>query len=57
MPSSIIIIYFTALFLHALYLEKNLSVASKAVLASYIQLTAYGVGFISEFLKNNPKTS
>lgn len=56
-PLSMIIIFFTALFLHACYLEKNLSVASKAVLASYIQLTAYGVGFISEFLKNNPKTS
>ncbi|MBV6646414.1 MAG: glycosyltransferase [Cyclobacteriaceae bacterium] len=41
-------IYFSVLFIHALLTEKSLKVALLSVVAAFIQLNAYGLGFIQE---------
>lgn len=43
--------YALSLFFHALYLKKNILVAGTAVIAAFIQLIAYGDGFIREGVK------
>jgi hypothetical protein len=48
------LIYALLLFVTALVTEKNIYVAFLATIAGFIQLTAYGVGFISELIKGNP---
>jgi len=40
-----------ALFIDALIKEKNLAVSLVGVLAAFIQLNAYGIGFITDFIK------
>jgi glycosyltransferase involved in cell wall biosynthesis len=45
------IVYFGLIFLHALAVSKVLSVAICAVPSAVIQLTGYGVGFLSEWIK------
>lgn len=46
-------LYTFVIFFHALYKTKNLSIASMAVISSYIQLFSYGYGFLkSWFLLN-----
>ncbi|TVP98478.1 MAG: glycosyltransferase [Balneolaceae bacterium] len=46
---SLYFVYGIILFLAALYREKNLMVAILSVAASYTQLSAYGIGFLSEY--------
>lgn len=48
------LIYALLLFVTAAIIEKNLYVAFLATIAGFIQLTAYGVGFITELIKSNP---
>lgn len=54
-------LYTFLLFLHALFVCKNLGVAILAVIAAYTQLIAYGSGFLSQYAtlilsnKNNKK--
>ena len=45
--------YTFLLFFHALYKTKNLSIASFAVIASFIQLFAYGYGFLRSWVVLN----
>lgn len=42
-------IYSFSLFLSALYEEKNLTIGVLAIIAGYIQLSAYGIGFLYEW--------
>ena len=51
--NSLLLLYIALLFFHALVKEKNLYVASLAVITSIIQLTAYGLGLLLEAVKNS----
>lgn len=46
-------IYTLLVFLHALITLKNLSIASLAVIATYIQMFSYGWGFLESWVKLN----
>jgi glycosyltransferase involved in cell wall biosynthesis len=48
--TSLYIIYFTILFIEAIFKTKNLVIAVLGVWAAFLQLTAYGLGFMQEFL-------
>lgn len=47
---ALLLLYAMGLLVHALFTTKNLWVALKSVVASFIQLTAYGFGFIAQFI-------
>lgn len=47
----IILGYFGLLFLHSWSVNKSFKVAYLSVIAAFIQLTAYGLGFIQDFVK------
>lgn len=44
-------VYVLLLFFHALYVVKSFKVAVLSVFAAFIQLTAYGLGFLQDFWK------
>ncbi|TCD00942.1 glycosyltransferase [Pedobacter psychroterrae] len=46
-----ILVYFMLIFFHAWQVNKSLKVAFLSIIASFIQLTAYGLGFMQDFLK------
>lgn len=46
-----LLVYFMLIFFHSLILNKSLKVAFLSIISSFIQLTAYGLGFIQDFLK------
>lgn len=46
-------IYTFVIFFHALFLTKNISVASMALLTTYIQMFSYGWGFLESWIKLN----
>lgn len=43
--------YFSLLFLHSFYINKSFKIAILSIAAAFIQLTAYGLGFIQDFVK------
>lgn len=45
------LIYFLLIFVHSMWVTKSLLIAILSVAASFIQLTAYGLGFIQDFWK------
>jgi glycosyltransferase involved in cell wall biosynthesis len=45
-------LYFTALFIHSLKVNRNLSVAILSMPSALIQLSGYGLGFLSEKVKS-----
>lgn len=47
----LIAFYFLLIFFHALLLNKSIKIAFLSVIASFIQLTAYGLGFMQDFWK------
>lgn len=51
---SLYLIYGIALFFDSLRLEKNLKVSFYSIMAGFIQLTAYGAGFVQEMFNGNP---
>jgi len=46
-----ILLYFGMIFLHSLVVNKTIKVAYLSVIAAFIQLTAYGLGFIQDLVK------
>lgn len=44
-------LYFLLIFFHAWQVNKSIKIAFLSVIASFIQLTAYGLGFIQDFIK------
>jgi len=46
-----LLVYFMLIFFHSLTLNKSLKVAFLSIISSFIQLTAYGLGFIQDFIK------
>jgi len=46
-----ILVYFMLIFFHAWQVNKSLKVAFLSIIAAFIQLTAYGLGFMQDFLK------
>lgn len=46
-----LLVYFMLIFLHSLILNRSLKVAFLSIISSFIQLTAYGLGFIQDFIK------
>ncbi len=49
------VLYTLLLWMHAYSRDRNLYVSTLAVLASYIQLAAYGAGFLQELFRGNRK--
>lgn len=47
----VLLIYTFLLFLHAWFSTKNIRVAGLGIVAAYIQLIAYGLGFINNYVK------
>ena len=47
----IFLLYFVLIFFHAWQSNKSIKIAFLSVIASFIQLTAYGLGFIQDFFK------
>ncbi|WP_316840247.1 glycosyltransferase [Pedobacter gandavensis] len=47
----ILLLYFVMIFFHSWQVNKSLKVAFFSIIASFIQLTAYGLGFIQDFFK------
>lgn len=46
-----LVVYFMLIFFHSLIINKSLKVALLSIVSSFIQLTAYGLGFIQDFFK------
>lgn len=46
-----LVLYFLLIFFHALQVNKSIKIAFLSIIASFIQLTAYGLGFIQDFFK------
>ena len=46
-----LLVYFMLIFFHSLILNKSLKVAFLSIISSFIQLIAYGLGFIQDFIK------
>ncbi|RZL39483.1 MAG: glycosyltransferase, partial [Pedobacter sp.] len=46
-----VLLYFLLIFFHAWQLNKSIKIAFLSVIASFIQLTAYGFGFMQDFWK------
>jgi GT2 family glycosyltransferase len=49
--NGILLLYFGLLFFHAWSVNRSIKVAYLSVIAAFIQLTAYGLGFIQDFVK------
>ncbi|RZK39691.1 MAG: glycosyltransferase [Pedobacter sp.] len=47
----LVLMYFMLIFFHAWKVNKSIKIAFLSVIASFIQLTAYGLGFIQDFWK------
>lgn len=47
----LLLLYFVMIFFHSWALNKSLKVAALSVVAAFIQLTAYGLGFMQDFYK------
>lgn len=47
----LILVYFMLIFFHSWQVNKSLKVAFLSIIAAFIQLTAYGLGFIQDFIK------
>lgn len=45
------LLYFLLIFFHAWQVNKSIKIAFLSIVASFIQLTAYGLGFIQDFFK------
>ena len=45
--------YTLVIFLHALYLTKNIAIAAQAIITTYIQMFSYGHGFLESWIKLN----
>lgn len=45
--------YILVIFLHALYLTKNIAIAAQAIITTYIQMFSYGYGFLESWIKLN----
>lgn len=46
-------VYTLVIFLHALYLTKNIAIAAQAIITTYIQMFSYGYGFLESWIKLN----
>jgi glycosyltransferase involved in cell wall biosynthesis len=46
-----LLVYFMLIFFHSLILNRSIKVAFLSIISSFIQLTAYGLGFIQDFIK------
>lgn len=46
-----LLLYFMLIFFHSLFLNKSFKVAFLSIISSFIQLTAYGLGFMQDFFK------
>jgi len=46
-----LLLYFLLIFFHAWQVNKSIKIAFLSVIASFIQLTAYGLGFIQDFTR------
>lgn len=49
--NTFLLVYFMLIFFHSLYLNRSVHVALLSIVSSFIQLTAYGLGFIQDFFK------
>ena len=49
--NAVTLVYFVMIFLHSWSVNKSFQVALLSVIASFIQLTAYGLGFMQDFIK------
>lgn len=49
--NAVFIFYFLMIFFHSWAVNRSIKVASLSVIAAFIQLTAYGLGFIQDFVK------
>lgn len=47
----VFLLFFVLIFFHAWQVNKSIKIAFLSVVASFIQLTAYGLGFIQDFFK------
>ncbi|TDG36376.1 glycosyltransferase [Pedobacter changchengzhani] len=47
----LVIMYFMLIFFHSWSVNKSLKVAFLSIISSFIQLTAYGLGFMQDFVK------
>lgn len=47
----ILLVYFVMIFFHSWQVNKSIKVAFFSIIASFIQLTAYGLGFMQDFFK------
>jgi len=47
----LLLIYFMLIFFHSWQVNKSLKVAFLSIIAAFIQLTAYGLGFMQDFIK------
>jgi glycosyltransferase involved in cell wall biosynthesis len=47
----LILVYFMLIFFHSWQVNKSLKVAFLSIIAAFIQLTAYGLGFMQDFIK------
>lgn len=45
--------YTLVIFLHALYLTKNIAIAAQVIITTYIQMFSYGYGFLESWVKLN----
>ena len=45
--------YTLVIFLHALYLTKNIAITAQAIITTYIQMFSYGYGFLESWVKLN----
>jgi len=45
--------YTLVIFVHALYLTKNIAIAAQAIITTYIQMFSYGYGFLESWIKLN----
>ena len=45
--------YTLIIFVHALYLTKNIAIAAQAIITTYIQMFSYGYGFLESWIKLN----
>jgi len=49
--NAFLLVYFMLIFFHSLWINRSLKVAFLSIISSFIQLTAYGLGFIQDFFK------
>lgn len=49
--NSLLLIYFMLIFFHSWQVNKSVKVAFLSIIAAFIQLTAYGLGFVQDFVK------